>query len=118
MSANTSGNAALFGSPLKRTMLKQHARTFLLADGNMQWVGDSTGNPYYATLWQVMYLSPELADQPKVDWRHNNMYNVVFVDGHVSAIGRVKNPKEIAWKNQEHPTRPSMRGKLRNWLFE
>ena len=116
---NVSGNTALYGSPMKRTMLRRHSATFLYVDANLKWAGDSTGNPYYASLWQIIYLDPDVAGgaQPKVDWRHSDRYNMVFVDGHTASIGRVKYPSEVAWKAQIHPTRISLRAE-RNWMFE
>ena len=117
--ANNSGNTALYGSPLKRTMVRKASSTFLYADANLKWAGDSSGSPYYATLWQVMFFDPDGAAgaQPKVDWRHSDRYNIVFVDGHTASIGRVKYPAQVAWKLQVHPTRISLKAE-RNWTFE
>ena len=117
MSSNVSGNNALYGPPMKRTMIRQHSRTFLFTDGEMKWVGDTNGSPYYASLWQVMYFSPDIADQPKVDWRHNNTANIVFVDGHADTLQRIAKPPQVAWKSQIHPSRIKLR-EARNWTFE
>jgi prepilin-type processing-associated H-X9-DG protein/prepilin-type N-terminal cleavage/methylation domain-containing protein len=120
MASTNTGNAALNGIPLKRTMLKRHSSVLAFADG---WIDSITGtgsspNLYYASLWQQSLLNPDVSSkQTMLHWRHNNRYNASFVDGHVTSIGKVSNPSEVAWKSQIHPSRPKISG-ARNYLFE
>ena len=120
MASTNTGNNALNGTPLKRTMLKKHSSVLAFADG---WIDSITGtgsspNLFYASLWQLSLLNPDVSSkQTMLHWRHNNRYNASFVDGHVTSIGKVNTPSEIAWKSQIHPSRPKISG-ARNYLFE